>query len=279
MRRSDAALRAPMLAPTWAWLFAFVAAPAALLAVLALAVAADGVPPFALAISPDNLATAVSDPYYLAGFLASLRVASISAAFCLLIGYPLALAIARTSARWRPVLLLLVMLPFWTGFLLRIAAWIGLLRDDGWINAALMALRLTDTPLHLLYTDGAMYAGIVYAYLPFLVLPLVARLTRLDPALEQAAADLGASPWAVFRRVTLPLSLPGVWAGLALVFVPVTGEYVIPELLGGPQSQTLGRIIWDEFFANHDWPLASALALLLLVLLLAPALAIRNRAA
>ena len=272
-------MRAVALWPSWAWLLAFVAAPAGLLAVLALAVAADGVPPFALALSTENFSTVLSDPYYLAGFLASLRVASISAALCLLIGYPMALAIARSPERRRAVLMLLVMLPFWTGFLLRIAAWIGLLRDDGWINAALTTLHLTAAPLRLLYTDGAMYAGIVYAYLPFMVLPLVARLTRIDPALEQAAADLGASPWNVFARVTLPLSVPGVWAGLVLVFVPVTGEYVIPELLGGPQSQTMGRIIWDEFFANHDWPLASALAITLLVLLLAPALALRFRGA
>ncbi|MBV9539526.1 MAG: ABC transporter permease [Acidisphaera sp.] len=267
------------LLPTWAWLAVFVAIPAGLLAVLSVAVDADGVPPFALAMSPDNLLTALGDPFYRAGLFASLRVAAISAALCLLLGFPLALAIARTEVRWRSLLLMGVMLPFWTGFLLRIAAWIGLLRDDGWINAALLAVGLISAPLHLLYTDGAMYAGIVYAYLPFMVLPLVARLTRLDPSLEQAAADLGASPWRSVLHVTLPLALPGVWAGLALVFVPVTGEYVIPELLGGPQSQTLGRMIADEFFANHDWPLASALSLVLLALLLAPALAARGRAA
>jgi putrescine transport system permease protein len=272
-------LRAPVLAPVWAWLLIFIAAPAGLLVVMALAVAADSVPPFALAFSPDNLSTVLGDPYYLAGFLASLRVAGISAALCLVFGYPVALAIARSGARWQPVLMLLVMLPFWTGFLLRIAAWIGLLRDDGWINALLLVLHLTDAPLHLLYTQGAMYVGIVYAYLPFMVLPLVARLTRIDPLLEHASADLGAGSWESFRRVTLPLSLPGVWAGLALVFVPVTGEYIIPELLGGPQSQTMGRIIWNEFFANHDWPLASALAVTLLGLLLAPALAVRFRGA
>ncbi len=270
-------MRAVLLWPTWTWLLAFVAAPVALLAVLAFSVPADGVPPFTLATSTDNIVSAITDPYYLDGFLASLRVAAISAAFCLLIGYPMALAIARSCPASRPLPLMLVMLPFWTGFLLRIAAWVGLLRDDGWINAALLALHLTDAPLKLLYTDGAMYAGIVYAYLPFMVLPLQARLGAIEPVLEHAAADLGAGPWEVFRRVTLPLSLPGVAAGLVLVFVPVTGEYVIPELLGGPDSLTMGRIIWDEFFANHDWPLACALATILLVLLLAPALALRLR--
>jgi putrescine transport system permease protein len=162
----------------------------------------------------------------------------------------------------------MVILPFWTGFLLRITAWIGLLRDQGWINACLEWLGLIEAPLHLLYTQGAMYAGLVYAYMPFMVLPLYARLSRLDPNLAEAAADLGASPWAVFRRVIWPHSRPGVVAGMLLVFIPTTGEYVIPELLGGPGAETIGRVLWTEFFDNHDWPMAATVALALILLLL-----------
>jgi putrescine transport system permease protein len=184
----------------------------------------------------------------------------------------MALAIARSGERWRAPLLLLVMLPFWTGFLMRINAWIGLLQDDGWINAVLGVFSVA--PLHLLYTDAAMYVGVVYTYLPFMVLPLYARLSQLDPVLLDAAADLGARPWRAFLRVTLPLSLPGVWAGTLLVFVPAVGEYVIPELLGGPQAQLIGRVLWAEFFQNRDWPTAAALAVwLLVVLLLVPGIA------
>jgi putrescine transport system permease protein len=262
--------------PVWAWLCVFVAAPGAILAAIALAAPAEGIPPLALGWNTDSLATLVSDPYYRDAFMASFRVAAVSAAICLLAGYPMALAIARSPPSRRQLLLVLVILPFWTGFLLRIAAWIGLLRDDGWINAALQALGLTDAPIRLLHTDFAMIVGIVYAYLPFMVLPLEARLARADPALEQAAADLGASRLLVFVTVTLPLSLPGVLAGLILVFVPVAGEYVIPELLGGPGSRTMGRVIWDEFFASHDWPLAAALSLALLGVLLVPVIALRR---
>jgi putrescine transport system permease protein len=172
----------------------------------------------------------------------------------------------RSPERWRGLLLMLVMLPFWTGFLMRINAWIGLLQDGGWINTMLLALGLPR--LRLLYTDTAMYIGMVYTYTPFMVLPLYARLSQLDPRLPEAAADLGAPPWRVFLSVTLPLSLPGVWAGIVLVFIPAAGEYVIPELLGGPQAQLIGRVLWEEFFQNSDWPTASAIACALLVLLL-----------
>ena len=201
-------------------------------------------------------------------------MAGVSSLCCLLIGYPMALAIARAGERWRSLLLLLVMLPFWTGFLLRVTAWIGLMRDGGWIDSAAGG-RPGGPPL--LYTDTAMYIGITYAYLPFMILPLYARLSRRDPALEEAAADLGAGPWAAFRTVTLPLSVPGIVAGLALVFIPAVGEYVIPELLGGPGAQTIGRALWNEFFANHDWPMASAVATALLAVLLVPMVLLRTR--
>lgn len=245
---------------------------------ISLAVPADAVPPYSallqwggawlprIAIHLDSYALILGDPLYLHALLLSLKVAGISTLVCLLAGYPMALAIALAPERYRNALLLAVMLPFWTGFLMRINAWIGLLQDDGWVNAALVALGLGAH--RLLYTNTAMYLGIVYTYLPFMVLPLYARLTRLDPMLLEAAGDLGAPPWAAFWRVTFPLSLPGVWAGVLLVFIPAVGEYVIPELLGGPQAQLVGRVLWEEFFANRDWPTASALAVVLLVILL-----------
>ena len=247
--------------------------PALIVLKIALSYPADSVPPYApmlqsdgLHVSTDAFALILSDPLYARALLLSLKVAGLSTAICLLAGYPMALAIARSPERWRSLLLMLVMLPFWTGFLMRINAWIGLLQDDGWINTIVVALGLS--PLRLLYTDTAMYIGIVYTYLPFMVLPLYARLSQLDVRLLEAAADLGAPPWRVFLAVTLPLSLPGVWAGMLLVFIPAAGEYVIPDLLGGPQAQLIGRVLWQEFFQNSDWPTASAIACALLVLLL-----------
>ena len=270
-----------VLGPVWAWLLLFIALPALIVLALSFSQAAASVPPYdplltwdgwwpSLHVLPDNYATLAEDGFYLNAALQSLLVASVSSVLCLLIGYPMALAIARAPERWRSLLLLLVMLPFWTGFLLRIVAWIGLLGDEGWINAVMLGLGIVSSPLHMLYTRFAMYVGIVYCYLPFMVLPLYARLSKLDPALEEAAADLGAGTGRVFLSVTLPLSLPGIGAGLALVFMPAVGEYVIPELLGGPSAQTIGRALWNEFFANHDWPMAAALANALLVGLLLP---------
>jgi putrescine transport system permease protein len=269
--------RVLVLAVPWSWLAIFLLAPCAIVLAIALAAPVDAVPPFSLAQPGwDNLVLVATDPLYRTALALSLKVAGLSTLACLLAGYPMALAIARSGERWRVPLLLLVMLPFWTGFLMRINAWIGLLQDDGWINTVLGVFGVT--PLHLLYTDAAMYVGIVYTYLPFMVLPLYARLSQLDPVLLEAAADLGAPPWRTFLRVTLPLSLPGVWAGALLVFIPAVGEYVIPELLGGPQAQLIGRVLWGEFFQNRDWPTAAAVAVwLLLVLLLLPAIALQVR--
>jgi putrescine transport system permease protein len=267
-----------VLGPVWAWLLLFVAAPVVIVAALSFSTSISGVPPYTpLLADPDpaNYVALTEDAFYLDAALKSLLVAGVSSALCLLIGYPMALAIARAPERRRSLLLLLVMLPFWTGFLLRVTAWIGLLRDEGWINAALGLVGLG--PLTLLYTDFAMYVGITYAYLPFMILPLYARLSKRDPALEEAAADLGASPFIAFLTVTLPISLPGVAAGLALVFIPAVGEYVIPELLGGPGAQTIGRALWNEFFANRDWPMAAAVATALLGGLLAPMVLLRTR--
>jgi putrescine transport system permease protein len=273
--------RLAILLPPFAWLLLFVAAPAAILLGIALAEPDAGVPPFVPPLaweggwpawrgSGASLGTLTEDGWYAGAFLRSLRVAGLTGALCLVLAYPMALGIARARPSRRLPLLLLVLLPFWTGFLPRLGAWIGLLRDGGWINGVLTGLGLIEAPLPLLYSEGAMLLGMVHAYLPFAVLPLVASLLRLDPALEEAAADLGATPWTVFRSVTLPLSLPGAAAGFLLVFIPAAGEFVIPALLGPPEAGLVGRVLWDEFFQNRDWPLASALAVALLLALILP---------
>lgn len=270
-----------LLAPPWLWLLLFVAAPVLILLAIGLAEPAEGVLPFVPPIgweaghpvwqgSGASIVTLTEDDWYALAFLRSLRVAGMSAGLCLLLAYPMALGIARARPSRRLPLLLLVLLPFWTGFLPRVGAWIGLLRDGGWVNGVLMGLGLVQEPVPLLYSDAALLIGMVHAYLPFAVLPLTAALLRLDPALEEAAADLGASPFTVFRTVTLPLSLPGAAAGFLLVFIPAAGEFVIPSLLGPPEAQLVGRVLWDEFFQNRDWPLASALAVALLVALILP---------
>lgn len=262
--------RAAILLPAAAWLLLFVAAPAAILAAIALAEADPGIPPFRLGWSGAGFATLVADGYYLDALLTALRVAALTAVLCLLLAYPMAMGIARARPGRRVLLLALLMLPFWTGFLLRVGAWIGLLRDQGWINGLLQGLGLTDAPLPLLYTEGAMLAGMVHAYLPFAVLPLFAALLRLDPTLLEAAADLGARPSVAFLTVTLPATAPAAAAGFLLVFIPAAGEFVIPELMGPPEALLVGRVLWQEFFQNRDWPVAAALAVSLLVLLLVP---------
>jgi putrescine transport system permease protein len=271
------ALRAALLALPWAWMAVFFLAPFAIVLAIAFGDSVEGLPPVASPFrdggvhpNPGNFGLLLDDPFYLDALITSLRVAIVSAALCLLLGYPMALAIARAPERWRNALLLLVVLPFWTSFLLRVTAWIGLLQDGGWINGALLALGVIQAPVPLLYTDFAMYLGLVYGYLPFMVLPLYATLSKLDPALLEAAEDLGATPWRAFLAVTLPLSAPGIAAGFLLVFIPVMGEFVVPELLGGPGAQLIGRVLWTEFFQNRDWPLAAALAVALLALVLAP---------
>lgn len=275
-------MRLLLLALPYAWLLLFFLLPFLIVAKIALSEAAVGIPPYAplLRWTEDNILTVVlnfgsiatlfEDSFYLEAYLRSLRVAAISAFFCLLLGYPMAYAIARAPERRRPLLLMLVILPFWTSFLLRVMAWIGLLQDQGVINGLLLSLGLISEPLRLLYTEGAVYLGIVYCYLPFMVLPLYATLSKLDPVLLEAAADLGARPLRAFRTVTLPLSLPGILAGFMLVFIPAVGEFVIPELLGGPSAQLVGRVLWVEFFQNRDWPMASALAVALLLVLVVP---------
>jgi putrescine transport system permease protein len=211
-----------------------------------------------------------TDRLYISAYLYSLKVAAVSTLWCLLIGYPMAYAIARSTLVWRNLLLMLIVLPFWTSFLLRVYAWIGLLKNNGVINNVLLALGVIHAPLTLMQTDFAVYIGIVYSYLPFMLLPLYANLEKHDPSLLEAAADLGARPWRAFVRVTLPLSVPGIGAGSLLVFIPAVGEYVIPTLLGRTDQLMIGRVLSDEFFANRDWPVASAVAILMLVLLVVP---------
>src|SRR2546430_5664827 len=211
-----------------------------------------------------------TDPLYVSSYLYSLKVAAVSTVCCLCIGYRMVYAIARSSAASRPVLLMLIVLPFWTSFLLRVYAWIGLLKNNGVINNVLMYLGVIHHPLVLLQTDFAVYIGIVYSYLPFMILPLYANLEKHDVALLEAAADLGARPMRAFLRITLPQSFAGILAGSLLVFIPAVGEYIIPTLLGRTDQLMIGRVLPDEFFANRAWPVASAAATLVLLLLVGP---------
>jgi putrescine transport system permease protein len=218
----------------------------------------------------DNYAYLWEDDLYLNTYLNSLKISSISTILCLLIGYPMAYAIVRSSHTTKHILLMLIILPFWTSFLLRVYAWMGLLADQGTINGLLMSLGIIDEPLRMLYTEFAVYVGIVYTYVPFMILPLYANMEKLDWTLLEAAADLGARPATTFLTVTLPMTLPGVIAGSLLVFIPATGEFVIPDLLGGGNVLMIGRILYNEFNANVDWPVASAVAIALLLALVLP---------
>jgi putrescine transport system permease protein len=218
----------------------------------------------------DNFAYLLQDDLYWKAYLNSLKLAAISTVLCLLLGYPMAYGIARCEKTMRNILLLMVILPFWTSFLLRIYAWIGILENHGVINNVLMWLGLIDQPIGFMYSEFAIFLGILYSYLPFMILPLYANLEKLDPTLNEAAADLGSRPTTTFFTITLPLSVPGIIAGSLLVFIPATGEYVIPALLGGPNSLMIGRVMFDEFFINRDWPVASAVAIVLLFFLVVP---------
>src|SRR5712692_6246474 len=218
----------------------------------------------------DNFKLLVSDDLYVFSYLRSLVVAVVSTSILLVIGYPIAYGMARLPRRWQAIAMMLVIVPFWTSFLIRIYAWINILQHDGLLNKVLLALHVISVPLVWLSTDSAMYLGIVYSYLPFMILPLYATLAKQDPALLEAAADLGASPRQAFWQVTFPLSLPGVGAGALLCFIPIVGEFVIPDLLGGSESLMIGQTLWTEFFSNKDWPVASAIAVVLLCLLLGP---------
>jgi len=267
--------------PPFVWLSLFLLVPFLLVLKISFAELEFGIPPYtALAEFKDEAVQfslhlrgyilLFTDSLYVATYLNSLKMAAITTACCALIGYPIAYYIARSSPSVRNLLLLAVILPFWTSLLLRVYAWVGILRNDGLLNKLLMGLGVISSPLEIYRTDLAVYIGLVYAYLPFFILPLYANLVKLDLRLLEAAYDLGARPWRTFWHVTLPLSRPGVIAGAMLVFIPSVGEYVIPEMLGGADTLMMGRVMWNEFFNNADWPMASAVTCIMVLLLLVP---------
>jgi putrescine transport system permease protein len=260
-----------VIALPFAWLIVFFLLPFMLVLVIAFGTnSPDSVPPVTLGLNFESFRLLFTDDLYIAAWISSLRIAATSTLVTLLLGYPMAYAIARAAPERRPLLLMLVVLPFWTSFLIRVYAWMGLLSENGLLNQFLRWTGLVPHPGTILGTEWAIHLGIVYAYLPFMVLPLYATLEKLDWGLLEAAADLGAKPMAAFFTVTLPLSMPGVMAGCLLVFIPAVGEFVIPDLLGGTNTLMIGKVLWDEFFSNADWPLASAVAILLLILLVGP---------
>jgi putrescine transport system permease protein len=274
-------LRRALLAP-YVWLLVFFLAPFIIILKISFADPLVAIPPFTALLdwsasglqkiqgTIDNYIFLFEDGFYATIYLSSIKIAAVGTLLCLLLGYPMAYFIARQRPGRRNLLLLGVILPFWISFLLRVYAWIGLLNNHGVINNTLMALGIIDQPLPLIYNNFAVYIGIVYSYLPFMILPLYANLERLDLDLHEAAADLGARRWQVFVDVTLPMSIPGIVAGCLLVFIPASGEFIIPALLGGSDTLMIGRILWDEFFINRDWPVASAVSVVLLLILVLP---------
>ncbi len=275
--------RAGVIAAPYLWLLLFFAVPFVIILMISFARTQVGSPPytwllehvdgaFSLKLNLGSYAALVNDNQYILAYLSSIKIAVISTLLTLLIGYPMAYVISRMSPAARNVAMMLVVLPSWTSFLIRVYAWIGILDRNGLLNQLLLKLGLIDAPLQILYTPTAAYIGIVYCYLPFMVLPLYANLVKLDNRLLEAAYDLGAKPWQAFVRITLPLSRTGIIAGCMLVMIPAVGEFVIPEMLGGPDTLMIGRVLWGEFFNNRDWPTASAVAIVMLALLLVPIL-------
>jgi putrescine transport system permease protein len=264
------------------WLLLFFMVPFVIVLKISFSTAQVAMPPYApllhwasekmvqVQLNFGNFTFLVEDNLYWKAYLNSIFVAAVSTVLCLLIGYPIAYAIARTNPSTRNILMLLIVLPFWTSFLLRVYAWIGILKNNGLINNALMSLGVIHEPIQMLQTNFAVYVGIVYSYLPFMILPLYANLEKMDLTLLEAAADLGSKPWQAFYKVTLPLSKPGIIAGCLLVFIPAVGEFVIPSLLGDPGMLMIGKVLWTEFFNNRDWPIASAVAIALLLFLVIP---------
>lgn len=264
------------------WLLLFFLLPFAIVAKISLAEMRIASPPFTnliewtdsgivtIRLVFDNFIYVLTDHLYFDTYINSLKISVTSTLICLLFGYPIAYGIVRSGPVVKPLLLFAVILPFWTSFLLRVYAWMGLLADQGTINSLLISLGIIDEPIRMLYTEFAVYVGIVYTYMPFMILPLYANMEKLDTSLNEAAADLGSRPTNTFFRITLPLTLPGIIAGSLLVFIPATGEYVIPDLLGGGNVQMIGRVLYNEFSRNTDWPVASAVAIILLLLLVLP---------
>ncbi|BBO59604.1 ABC transporter permease subunit [Mycoavidus sp. B2-EB] len=273
--------RAAVIAGPYIWLLLFFFVPFLLVVKISFADLRLGIPPYSelavlkegvlkITLQLSNYGFLLTDNLYFATYVNSLKVAAISTVLCLLIGYPMAYYIARSNPVTRNILLMAVMLPFWTSFLIRVYAWIGILKNNGLLNNFLIWAGLIETPIELYHTNIAVYIGMVYSYLPFLVMPLYAHLVKMDLRLLEAAHDLGARPWKAFVQITLPLSKNGIMAGCLLVFIPAVGEYVIPELLGGADTLMIGRVMWNEFFNNADWPMASAVTCAMVLLLLVP---------
>ena len=290
--RTPRLLRAIVPALPFVWLLIFFLTPFAIVFKMSLSQPATAQPPYvpvfdlsagwaglqdALSqLSIDNFLLLWDDALYIASAFSSLSIAATSTLILLLIGFPMAYAMAKAPDNRRPLLVMMVILPFWTSFLIRVYAWIGILKPEGLLNMGLMGLGITDRPLQILNTDAAIYIGVVYSYLPFMVLPLYATLEKMDWTLIEAAQDLGCPPWKAFWRVTVPLALPGIAAGALLCFIPIVGEYVIPELLGGADSLMIGKTLSDEFFKNRDWPLASSVAVVLLIIVVGPVMIFRE---
>src|SRR3984893_7740937 len=284
-QRRSPAVRGAVVLP-YLWLIAFFLVPFLIVLKISFSQTAIAQPPylpvfdaaagwqglldFLAGLSFANYGTLAGDELYVFSYLKSLTVAALSTAILVLCGFPLAYAMARAPRRARPLLVTLIVLPFWTSFLIRVYAWMNILQHDGLLNQALLALGVIDEPVTWLATDTAVYIGLVYSYLPFMVLPLYASLEKVDPTLLEAAADLGCPRWKAFCLVTVPLALPGLGAGALLVFIPIVGEFVVPDLLGGSESTMIGQTLWTEFFANKDWPVASAVAVVLVILLVGP---------
>jgi len=281
-RKLQFSLNGVIIAVPFYWLLIFFLAPFVIVFKISVAESLIASPPFsplfdiaqngALSVHLvfDNYAYLWEDSLYVNTYVNSVRISTISTVLCLLLGYPIAYAIVRSAPTTRFVLLMLIILPFWTSFLLRIYAWMGLLADQGTINNILIYLGLINRPIRLMYSEFAVHIGIIYSYLPFMILPLYANMEKLDHTIHEAAADLGARPFTTFLTVTLPLTTPGIMAGSLLVFIPATGEFVIPDLLGGGNVLMIGRVLYNEFNANHDWPVASAVAIVLLLVLVIP---------
>ena len=247
---SDVAIARPPYLPQFSW--------------------AEGLWAFIAELDFENFVWLTQDDLYWKAYLSSLRIAVVSTVLTLLVGYPMAYAMARAPSVWRPTLLMLIILPFWTSFLIRVYAWMGILANEGLLNQFLMWTGLISEPLTILNTNVAVYIGIVYTYLPFMILPIYSALDRMDASLIEAAEDLGCSRFSAFWLVTVPLSKAGIIAGSFLVFIPTLGEFVIPSLLGGSDTLMIGKVLWEEFFSNRDWPVASAVAVVLLLLLVIP---------
>ncbi|NHQ83150.1 ABC transporter permease subunit [Chromobacterium vaccinii] len=275
-RGRGAAIGVPFL-----FLFVFFLLPFLLVVGISFSQQQLGIPPYTPLVKFENDVVGIalnighykfmlSDDLYFATYISSVKMAFVSTVLCLLIGYPMAYYIARAEGAARNTLMMMVMLPFWTSYLIRVYAWIGILKNDGFLNQFLLWLGVIDSPLHLYHTNWGVYIGMVFSYLPFMIMPLYAHLVKMDLTLLEAAYDLGAKPWRAFWQVTLPLSKNGIIAGSLLVFIPAVGEYVIPELLGGSDTLMIGRVMWDEFFNNMDWPMAATVTCCMVVLLLVP---------